>query len=805
MRRLSWHRSILFRTASTLVVLFLFLGVLALTVTFELNQSRAEEASIARLDQLLDTVESTASVACFAKDEVLATELANGLLKNAEVLAVDIFAGDEKLTGRRRAGAPRSNTSDVLDEPPLVRDVFSPFSPDLRVGQIRLRPNRALIEQSMRSELQLATIQTAVLLALVALAVVAVVLLQVVRPIKKISDGLHRMDATHGERLPTPLHHKSSEIGFLVEDVNLLADDLVRALDKERNLRIQREMDERRYHAIFQNVETGIFIIDREGLLTSWNPAFARLLRLSIETQPEQPIAILDLGWKEPIALAETLLNCLNSGSSVSRDLAHQRADEDDTWFSMVLTPIGNGSFQGVIHDVTEHKQAEESAKRLAVTDPLTGLANRLGLERRLADLVERCGQPHALGFSLILVDFDDFTRINDSYGLALGDDILKETASRLSACVKNTDLIARLGADQFAVALSNLHCGLDIECVAKRIQQRLQPPFLITGSPVLLHASLGIAIYPQDTNEGASGLLHHAELALAHAKEKGGNLMQFFDPLLALAIEERRRLESELRRAIREREFVLFYQPIVDLVQNRLVGAEALIRWRHPERGLVPPDDFIPLAEESGLIGEIGLWALEVASEQLAQWRKHETQLYLSLNVSARQIPDGLPPETLFETARRHGFAPESLALEITEGVLLSDLGSAAQWLEEIREQGFPVYLDDFGTGYSSLSYLKRFAVDRLKVDKSFVRDIATNTSDRALVEAVIAMAKSLGIEVVAEGVEDAEHVRLLRGMGCRYAQGYFFSRPLPIDEFCALSDDIPLLLRNTEERFSH
>jgi len=801
MHKLSWHRSILFRTASVLVVLFLFLGVFALTVTFKLNQSRAEEESIARLDQLLDTVESTASVACFAKDDVLATELANGLLKNAEVLAVDIFAGGEKLTARRRTDAPLPMTSDAPDEPPLIRDVFSPFSPNLRVGQIRLTPNQALIEQSMRSELRLATIQTAIELALVALAVVAVVLLQVVRPIKRISDGLHGMDATRGDRLTAPSHHKSSEIGFLVEDVNLLADDLVRALDEERNLRIQREMDERRYHAIFQNVETGIFIIDREGILISWNPAFERLMQLSIATQPEQPIALLDLDWKEPIALAEILLNCLNSASSVSRDLAHQRANEDDIWFSMVLTPIGNGSIQGVIHDITEHKQAEESAKRLAVTDPLTGLANRIGLERRLADLVEHYGQPHAFGFSLILVDFDDFTRINDSYGLALGDDILKEAASRLSACIKNTDLIARLGADQFAIALSNIYSGLDIECVAKRIQQRLQPPFFVTGSPVLLHASLGIAIYPQDSNEGASDLLHHAELALAQAKDKGGNLIQFFDPLLALAIEERRHLESELRRAIREHEFVLYYQPIVDLVENTLVGAEALIRWRHPERGLVPPDDFIPLAEESGLIGEIGLWALEVASEQLAKWRAQAIQLYLSVNVSARQIPDGLPPETLFETARRHGCAPQSLALEITEGVLLSDFGSTAQWLSKIREQGFPVYLDDFGTGYSSLSYLKRFAVDRLKIDKSFVRDIATNASDRALVEAIIAMAKSLGIEVVAEGVEDAEHVRLLRGMGCRYAQGYFFSRPLPIDAFYAFRDRIPLLLRNTEE----
>ncbi|EXJ16219.1 putative bifunctional diguanylate cyclase/phosphodiesterase [Imhoffiella purpurea] len=797
MRKLGWHRSILFRTAAVLVLLFVLLSTLALTLSFEYNLDRAKKASDARLAQLLDTVESTASVACFANDDVLAAELANGLLKNTEVLAVDILAGDQPLASGRRSMETQASR---IHGPPLVRDVYSPFSPDLRVCQIRLTPNRALIERSMEQELRFATLQTAIQLALVAIAVVTLVLLQVVRPIKQISDGMHRMDATRGDRLPSPVGHRQSEIGLLVEDVNLLADHLVQALDDERALRIQREIDERRYHAIFQNAETGIFIMDAQGLLTSWNPAFERLMHLPDGSAPKTHTSLLDLGWKDPLRLAEAVLGCIDKTRSFSTDLAYEGEDGRDIWFNMVLTPIGDASFQGVIHDVTGHKEAEESAKRLAVTDPLTGVANRLGLERRLADLIEGCRQEQVTGFSLILIDVDDFKRINDGFGLPVGDEVLKEASRRLSACVKSSDLIARLGADQFALVLPRLQRGLDIECVARRIRERLQPHFMVAGSPIMLRVSLGIAIYPQDTKGGMADLLHHAELALTHAKELGGNSVQFFDPLLAIAIEQRRKLENDLRNAIREDEFVLYYQPIVDLVAGDLVGAEALIRWRHPERGLVPPDDFIPLAEESELINEIGLWALDVAVKRLALWREAGNRLYLSLNVSARQIPDGLPPKVILDATRRHGIEPGTLALEITEGVLLADLGDAARWLSEIRALGFPVYLDDFGTGYSSLSYLKRFAVDRLKVDKSFVRDIAHNISDRALVEAVVAMAKSLGIEVVAEGVEDPEHIQLLRGMGCRYAQGYYFSRPLPVEDFCAMCERIPLMLRNAE-----
>jgi EAL domain-containing protein (putative c-di-GMP-specific phosphodiesterase class I) len=315
----------------------------------------------------------------------------------------------------------------------------------------------------------------------------------------------------------------------------------------------------------------------------------------------------------------------------------------------------------------------------------------------------------------------------------------------------------------------------------------------------VKLQVSVGIALYPNDTDRSIEKLIHNANLALSNAGVgNGGSRMRFFDPDLARLAEEKHRLENDLRWAIRDHQLILFFQPIVDLDQGRLVGAEALIRWQHPQRGLIPPDAFIPLAEEAGLIGDMGLWVLESAGRQLAAWRREGRELYLSVNVSARQIPDELPPGLLLDLANRLGFAPTSLALEITEGVLISDVGGVQAWLDAVRAIGFPVYLDDFGTGYASLSYLKRFSVDRLKVDRSFVRDIATNQGDHALVEAMTAMARSFGMEVIAEGVEDRYHIRLLSAMGCRYAQGYLFSPPVPIASFHEASEHIPALFES-------
>lgn len=569
-------------------------------------------------------------------------------------------------------------------------------------------------------------------------------------------------------------------------------------LEEERALRHQREMDERKYHAIFDNAESGIFILDREGRLSSWNPAFVRLL----STRPadaDDSRALLDQPWEQPAALHQLIIRALASNTSQSADLALHGEAGRMRWLNMTLSPIGDGLLQGVAHDVSALKEAEASARLLALSDPLTGLANRLGLEERLREHVLRYMLTQQGSFALVMINLDDFRQVNDGIGLAAGDTVLRIVTARLSEHVKRDDIVARLSADIFVVILSGISQPDAALRVVNRIMRTLRQAYFINGSPVVLHASMGITLFPNDGMDTAT-LLHHAELAVDKAKAAGGNTYVFFDPTLAEEAERRRQVENDLRQAIRQQHFELHYQPVVDLQNRRLVGAEALIRWRHPVRGLVPPDQFIPLAEQTDLVDEIGLWVLDSACAQLAAWRQDGLDYRISLNVSGRQIPHGLAPSMLLDVVARHGVSPESLALEITEGVLLADIEQALSWLAAVHHLGFRVYLDDFGTGYSSLSYLKRFPVNTLKVDKSFVFDLETDNSGRTLVEAIVAMATSLGLEVVAEGVESPAQMALLQQMGCRYAQGYHFSRPLPAKDFTSAAARISELLHTTQ-----
>ncbi|MCX7897824.1 MAG: GGDEF domain-containing phosphodiesterase, partial [Rhodocyclaceae bacterium] len=298
---------------------------------------------------------------------------------------------------------------------------------------------------------------------------------------------------------------------------------------------------------------------------------------------------------------------------------------------------------------------------------------------------------------------------------------------------------------------------------------------------------TMGVALFPRDGTDSAQ-LLRAAELALYTARQRGGAKYRFFQPEMQSAVEYRRRLEDDLRNAIIEEALQLAFQPIVNLQDGQVAGAEALVRWQHPERGFVSPDIFIPLSEELGLIGAIGRFVLDRGCRFLKQWRDEtQAEVYLSINVSARQIPDEMKPEEVIATLQSHQLPASSLAIEITEGALMSHVAVAQEWIGALRSVGIRIYLDDFGTGYSSLSYLKRFRIDTVKIDKTFIRDLPDDPNDRALVFAIVTMAGSLGLSVIAEGVENERQLAELRAMGCRLGQGYFFSRPLPPDEFMA------------------
>jgi len=794
LRSLGWLRlrGLLWRSTLAVVLASTLAAGVAITYTAYSTSQRAHIASQTQLNELLDTIESTLAVACFANDQTLASEVAQGLLSNADVLAVVITSGQELLVDKRRRPAGASDAGLAQQ-----RLIYSPFDKQMQVGSIQLIPDPQLIDARIREEVWLAMLQLSWQLAMVAFAVVVIMLLFIVRPIKAISDRLHAMDPTTGERLATPQSHLHTEIGQLVIDINALSDRLVSTLATERRLRVQGEISERRYHTIFDNAESGLFLITDQGVLTSWNPAFTRLFAIGAQhLAKEQPeLNILDLPWLNASQMSDLVRQAANGSSAVSQELRIVMPDSQSSWVHIVLSGVGDKQMQGVAHDISYLKASEASARQLSVTDMLTGVANRLGLEQQLHALVQDHAATNAGGFALLMVNLDGFRQINDGVGLPAGDLILKTTTARLSACIKGDDILARLAADGFCIILNQVTQGEVVDRIAHRVLQSIRQAYFFDGSPIYLQASIGIALFPNDGFDVPS-LLRQAELALDSAKMAGGNHHVFFNPELAVAAEQRRHMESDLRGAILRQEFVLFFQPVIDLRTHRISGAEALIRWRHPTRGLVHPDSFISLAEKTGLIVDIGLFVLEGACQQLLAWQNQGLDYTLSLNVSGRQIPQGIPPAKLQEMVQHYGISPSQLALEITEGVMLQDIDKSLEWLGAVHALGFRVYLDDFGTGYSSLSYLKRFPVDTLKVDQSFVQDMQDDNNEYTLVGAIIAMGLSLGLEIVAEGVELPSHLEALQRMGCQYAQGYYFSRPVPAEEFDAAAARITALL---------
>lgn len=382
-------------------------------------------------------------------------------------------------------------------------------------------------------------------------------------------------------------------------------------------------------------------------------------------------------------------------------------ADLDVRWFSVTLTPVGDQLIQGQLTDISRHKLAELSAQQEAITDPLTGLLNRAGFLQNVDEAITAChGDEHA-GFALLVVDLDAFRRINESLGMTWGRDSRHYRAAFAFQC-EELDCVARLGNDSFGVVLRATVDERAAAGVAARISATLKGFYEVGSTPLQLGASIGITLFPHDGADQES-LLRNAEMALDHARVGGSGRYCFFDFTMARNAEYRRTLENELRFAVRRNELTIHFQPIIDLSARGMVGAEALIRWEHPQRGLIPPDFFIPLAEETGAIANIGLWMVETVCQQLAVWKnKVSTGISRSTCRRARSLY-GLPPITLIETVNRYGVDPAHLAIEITESVFMGDSEVAKSWLEAIHELGFRIYLDDFGTGYSSLSYIKR------------------------------------------------------------------------------------------------
>ncbi len=446
---------------------------------------------------------------------------------------------------------------------------------------------------------------------------------------------------------------------------------------------------------------------------------------------------------------------------------------------------------EGTVQDITERKRAEEQIRYLAYHDSLTGLGNRRLFKERLAMAVATARR-NEWQAGILFLDLDHFKRINDTLGHSVGDALLQGVADRLVASVRETDVvsrdlpsaISRLGGDEFTILLEGIHDAQDLAKVARRILESLLRPFHLSGHEVVIGGSIGITAWPDDGDD-VEVLLRNADTAMYHAKEQGRNNYQFYAQSMNAVALKRLILEGKLRRALEHDEFEMQYQPKVSLETGAITGLEALVRWRDPELGTVLPGEFIPIAEETGLIGPLSDWVARAVCRQLAAWGERGLQrVPVAVNLSAHQFRSGKLDEKLGELLRETGVAPELLELEITESTLMQDEPRVVAALEALRAQGLRISIDDFGTGYSSLAYLRRLPVDTLKIDRSFVQGIADNEGDAALTAAIVSMARALGLRTVAEGVETEAQRDLLRSFGCDEMQGWLVSKAVSAEE---------------------
>jgi diguanylate cyclase (GGDEF)-like protein len=439
-------------------------------------------------------------------------------------------------------------------------------------------------------------------------------------------------------------------------------------------------------------------------------------------------------------------------------------------------------NYISIFHDITELKRQQEALEHQAQHDALTGLPNRVLFNDRL-QMALTLRRKNSSKAALLFIDVDHFKSINDNFGHTAGDNLLIELSKRLGEVLRMGDTLARQGGDEFLILLPEVESIDHVSEIAIRLLDGLQQPFLHGEIEYFVTLSIGIAVAPDDGNK-SEVLINNADLAMYQAKKLGRNNFQFFTPKLDKLAHHHISMESQLRKGIEQEEFELHYQPLVNSGTGRILGAEALIRWRHNET-LMPPSEFIPLAEESGLILPLGEWVLNTAATQAKKWQDAGYRLGVSINISSRQFAGQNLGKLLREVLARTKLRPGRLYFEITESMLLGDISKAQKHLSELREEGGKIYLDDFGTGYSSLSYLKRLPIDGLKIDRSFIRDIGTEDDSKAIATAIVSLAKTLKLSIVAEGVETGAQMEILHAMGSMLIQGYLASPPIPATNF--------------------
>jgi diguanylate cyclase (GGDEF)-like protein/PAS domain S-box-containing protein len=554
--------------------------------------------------------------------------------------------------------------------------------------------------------------------------------------------------------------------------------DIAERKKNQENLRLSEN--------VFQAAADAIMVTDASGAIKSINPAFTNITGYSLEDVVGQTPRLLKSGRYNRKFYTNFWRDLYEKGRW-SGEIWHRRKNGEvyPAWETISAVRSSDGNiieYIAFFNDITARKQAEHAISYRANYDQLTGLPNRSLFQDRLEQALmqaRRYGRQVALMFA----DLDCFKQVNDTLGHSFGDKLLYQTAMRLSSCVRDTDTVARLGGDEFVIILKDLAREQNVDIVAEKIINCLIEPFFLEDHNIHISASIGISLYPSH-GTNAEALVRRADLAMYQAKIAGRSKYQLYELSMDDGLAQQLLLERELRLALERRELVLHFQPILD-VNYSLKGAEALLRWVHPDRGTVLPREFIHLAEKVGLIREICIWIFDQACQTLQKWHELGLNIPISINITSLQVFRGLSLEMVTSCLKYYGLTPQSIVFEIKESVLLADNLHVRRWLKDIRELGICINLDNFGTGCSSLSCLKSFLIDQVKIDLSVVCDILVDPVNRAFVEAILVLTRSLRLEVIAEGIENKEQLELLKDIGCRYVQGYYFSPPVSSAKF--------------------
>ncbi len=605
---------------------------------------------------------------------------------------------------------------------------------------------------------------------LLSIAVTLIVGRSIVTPVHAITKAM-RDPSLDSSEIETAYQDRTDEVGQMVTAIA----GFRRSLNRQ-NLQLDTALN---------SLTQGLCMFDADQRVAVCNDRFAQMYGLSPERQGpgttlhdiiEQRIAAGLYAGASPDAYRMQELQPVTGVTTAIHELNDGR--------SIVVTnrPMADGGWATTHEDISERRRAEQRIAYMAHHDALTDLPNRLRFHERVGTALKRVARGEAV--AILCLDLDRFKTVNDTLGHPVGDVLLRQVADRLRATVRDSDTVARLGGDEFAIVQTEVRQPHAATALAQRLIEVLSEPYMVDGFEVVIGASVGLAIAPADGTD-ADQLLKNGDLALYRAKSDGRGTYRFFEPDMDARMQARSTLESDLRRALVQDEFEVFYQPVIDLRQNRITGFEALLRWRHPQRGMVPPGDFIPLAEEIGLIVPIGEWVMRRACCDAATWPAH---VAVAVNLSPVQFRGKKILEMVMTALALSKLSASRLVLEITEGVLLLETEATLALLYQLRSLGVRVALDDFGTGYSSLSYLRSFPFDKVKIDSSFIRDIATDVSSVAIIRAVTGLATSLGMATTAEGIETREQLERVRAEGCTEAQGFLFSAALPAGELATV-----------------